>query len=122
MKLKTFQAKTMAEALEQVKRKLGRDAVILHTRTFTTGGLFGWGGKPMVEITAARSVSDLPHYAGGGRLSNGSRHKQAKADGAASPMVPSAGASPAAQPTALSVEVHSLLRHLLNHKTPQNIY
>lgn len=50
----------MAEALEQVKRQFGRDAVILSTRAGTRGGVFGLGGKPYVEITAVRDVSDLP--------------------------------------------------------------
>ncbi|MCK4658351.1 MAG: flagellar biosynthesis protein FlhF [Phycisphaerae bacterium] len=51
--LKTFQAKTMAEAIDQVKRRLGRDAVIMHTRTVTRGGVLGFGGQPLVEVTAA---------------------------------------------------------------------
>ncbi len=50
----------MAEALEQVKRQFGREAVILNTRTLTRGGFLGLGGKPYVEITAARDRSDLP--------------------------------------------------------------
>jgi len=49
----------MAAALEQVKRRLGRDAVILNTRAFTKGGLFGWRGRSVVEITAAHQVDDL---------------------------------------------------------------
>ncbi|MFM7135048.1 MAG: hypothetical protein ACKO0W_12100 [Planctomycetota bacterium] len=53
MKLKTYQAWTMAEALDFVKKDLGADAVILHTRTFERGGFFGLGRKTVVEITAA---------------------------------------------------------------------
>ena len=60
----------MADALEQVKRQFGRDAVILNTRTFTRGGFLGLGGKPYVEITAAREQSDLP---GAVRRGNGVR-------------------------------------------------
>jgi len=60
MKLRTFEGKTMAEALAQVKRQLGRDAVILNTRTRTKGGLFGIGATTLVEITAAPHMSDLP--------------------------------------------------------------
>ena len=45
MKLKTYQAWTMAEALEFVKSDLGTDAVILHTRTFERGGFFGLGRR-----------------------------------------------------------------------------
>jgi len=50
----------MAEALARVKRQLGRDAVILNTRTGTRGGLFGIGATTHVEITAVPHLSDLP--------------------------------------------------------------
>lgn len=50
----------MADALALVKRELGRDAIILNTRSLTKGGLFGLGAKPYVEITAVRQLSDLP--------------------------------------------------------------
>jgi flagellar biosynthesis protein FlhF len=50
----------MAEALAAVKRDLGRDAVILHTRSFRKGGLLGLGGRQMWEITASKSVN-VPH-------------------------------------------------------------
>lgn len=43
MELKTYQGKSMAEALEKVKQDLGRGAVILHTRTIRRGGLMGVG-------------------------------------------------------------------------------
>lgn len=59
MKLKTYQAWTMAEALAFVKTDLGGDAVILHTRTFDRGGFFGIGKRSVVEITAARA-QDMP--------------------------------------------------------------
>lgn len=57
MNLKTYQARTMSDALAEVKRDLGRDAVILHTRSFRKGGLFGLGGRHMWEITAAPNVN-----------------------------------------------------------------
>ena len=53
MKLKTYTAPTMAQALAQVRKDLGTDAMILHTRSFRTGSWLGLGGKPMVEITAS---------------------------------------------------------------------
>ena len=59
LKLKTYQAWTMSEALSFVKEDLGADAVILHTRTFERGGFFGFGRKAVVEITAARAA-DMP--------------------------------------------------------------
>ncbi len=42
----------MAEALAKVRGDLGSDAVILHTRSFTRGGLLGFGARSFVEITA----------------------------------------------------------------------
>ncbi|MFI4896539.1 MAG: hypothetical protein ACIARR_01800, partial [Phycisphaerales bacterium JB059] len=55
--LKTYSARTMAEALAQVKNDLGPDAVIVHTRSFRVGGVLGVGAKPVVEITASDDAS-----------------------------------------------------------------
>lgn len=52
MKLKTITAKSMSEALAEVRRQLGEDAVVLHTRSIKSGGLLGLGAKTRVEITA----------------------------------------------------------------------
>ncbi|MBL4698547.1 MAG: flagellar biosynthesis protein FlhF [Phycisphaerales bacterium] len=56
MKLKTYTAETMAQALAHVRKDLGKDAMILHTRSFRVGSWFGLGGKTMVEITASSSA------------------------------------------------------------------
>jgi flagellar biosynthesis protein FlhF len=53
MELKTFRASTMAQCLAEVKNALGKDAVILHTRTHKVGGVMGLGGRQIVEITAS---------------------------------------------------------------------
>ncbi len=53
MKLKTYTAETMAQALAHVRKDLGKDAMILHTRSFRVGSWLGLGGKNMVEITAS---------------------------------------------------------------------
>ncbi|GJQ25625.1 MAG: flagellar biosynthesis protein FlhF [Phycisphaerae bacterium] len=42
----------MPEALARVKAALGRDAVILHTRSIQRGGLLGLGAHTEIEITA----------------------------------------------------------------------
>ncbi|MEX2219876.1 MAG: flagellar biosynthesis protein FlhF [Phycisphaerales bacterium] len=60
MILKTYRARTMGDALAEVKRDLGKDAVILHTRSYRVGGWLGFGGRPMVEITASDGVNVLP--------------------------------------------------------------
>lgn len=60
MNLRTYHAPSIAEALGQIKRDLGPDAVILHTRTYRRGAIFGFGGRPAVEITASASVNVLP--------------------------------------------------------------
>ena len=52
MGVKTYQAYTMAEALDAAKRDLGADAVVLETRTFTRGGFLGLGKRPVFELTA----------------------------------------------------------------------
>jgi len=53
VRIKVFTAETMQEAMSKVKLELGIDAVILHTRRFQKGGIFGYLGKEMIEVTAA---------------------------------------------------------------------
>jgi len=50
----------MARAIAEVKQDLGRDAVILRTRSFRKGGLFGLGGRRMWEVTASQNVDAPP--------------------------------------------------------------
>ena len=54
MNLKTFSAESMAQALALVKRDLGSDAVVLHTRSYKRGGLLGIGTRTVVEVTAGK--------------------------------------------------------------------
>lgn len=53
MQLRTFRGKSMADALSAVKRELGADALIVHTRSFKVGGVLGVGAKEEVEILAS---------------------------------------------------------------------
>lgn len=53
MTLRTYRANSMADALAEVKKDLGCDAVILHTRTYKVGGVMGLGARSIVEITAS---------------------------------------------------------------------
>lgn len=53
--LQTFRAPTMAQALAEVKKSLGGDAVILHTRSHKVGGVMGVGTRQLIEITASSS-------------------------------------------------------------------
>lgn len=57
MTIKTYRGRTIAEALAQVKKDLGKDAVILHTRTYKAGGVLGLGAHTMTEITATDSLT-----------------------------------------------------------------
>lgn len=74
MNLKTYNAPTMALALAEVKKDLGKDAVILHTRVYRVGGVLGVGGRQVVEITA----SDHPPARSPRRADDGSRQKPAE--------------------------------------------
>lgn len=56
MQLKTFRGNSMADALAEVKRELGTEAVILHARTIRVGGVVGFGAKNQYEITASAST------------------------------------------------------------------
>lgn len=53
MRVKRFVANDIQEAMAKVKREMGNDAVILHTRHFKEGGILGMFKKSYVEVTAA---------------------------------------------------------------------
>ncbi|MCL2002672.1 MAG: flagellar biosynthesis protein FlhF [Oscillospiraceae bacterium] len=53
MNIKRYVAATMPEAMEQIKRELGRDALILSQRPLRKKGLGGLFSKPMIEVVAA---------------------------------------------------------------------
>ena len=43
-----------------MKKELGEEAVILHSKKYKEGGLLGIGSREVVEITAAVEESSLP--------------------------------------------------------------
>lgn len=59
MEVKRFRGNDMREALAKVKKELGDDAVILHTKTGASSGLLGVGKRPYVEILASKDVAFL---------------------------------------------------------------
>ncbi len=82
MNLKTFRAKSMAQALAEVKKQLGKDAVILHTRAYRVGAVMGMGGHDEYEITAADATAAAaanargPSVKQGAGTTNAQRRKQ----------------------------------------------
>jgi flagellar biosynthesis protein FlhF len=58
MKYKRYEAKTLKEALTQVKQELGPNALILSTRSFRKDrSVLSMLGKPWMEVTAAADTS-----------------------------------------------------------------
>jgi len=53
LKVKTYRAPTLAEALAEVKADMGRDAVIVQTRRLRQGGFLGMLATEVVEVIAA---------------------------------------------------------------------
>ncbi|WWR17019.1 flagellar biosynthesis protein FlhF [Lachnospiraceae bacterium JLR.KK008] len=53
MIIKKYQAKTEAEAVEQAKKELGQNVVIMNVRNMKKKGMFGVFKSKMVEVTAA---------------------------------------------------------------------
>lgn len=58
MEIRTYRAATMHHALTLVRRDLGPDAAVLHTREVRSRGVFGWlhGGR-QIEVTASAGVN-----------------------------------------------------------------
>ncbi|NLG85988.1 MAG: flagellar biosynthesis protein FlhF [Firmicutes bacterium] len=53
MKIRRYVAFSMEEAVDRVKRELGRDAVILEVRRIRAPGVRGWFKRRRIEVTAA---------------------------------------------------------------------
>ncbi len=53
MRVKTFEAASMQEALSIIKQEMGEEAFILSTRTKQGRGPLGLGGEAIIEVTAA---------------------------------------------------------------------
>jgi flagellar biosynthesis protein FlhF len=72
MKLKTFLARDLKDALSQVKRELGPEAVILSTQSrWVKENQTGWGRRPGVEVTAAVDMTPIPSNGDGDRDDRG---------------------------------------------------
>ena len=74
MSIKTYRGKSVQEALAQVKKDLGPDAVILHTRTYKTGGVLGIRATTITEVTASSQMHVEP------KLGNRRRRDRAERD------------------------------------------
>jgi len=97
----------MAEALRKVKKHLGREAVIVSTRTVRQGGFLGFGGTRRTEITAARRMSDLPKLLRAGSIPIRSGGIE-RADGAATTMTATLATQTADVQTSILSEVGTL--------------
>lgn len=51
MHIRTFRAASLQDALEEIRRQMGSDASVLHTRQVREGWM-GWLGRTSVEVTA----------------------------------------------------------------------
>ncbi len=80
MKIKTFQALTMQDAIRAIKEDLGSDAVILSSKRVRKGGhLFGLFGRSMIEVAAAVELDQ--RTSGSGRSAPSSPPKPASRHG-----------------------------------------
>ncbi|EQB36399.1 hypothetical protein M948_15320 [Virgibacillus sp. CM-4] len=60
MKVKKYVAHSMPEAMKQIRKELGKDAVILHSREVKRGSrIFGLGKKTKIEVVAAKDSDPL---------------------------------------------------------------
>ena len=122
--LRTYRAPTVAEALAEVKQDLGRDAVILHTRSFRKGGLLGLiGGRMTWEIVASPNTGGPREARGGQYVSDA----EAVASGSPVPVAPDPPSAAAAPQQALAPddathreirEIRSMLQRALAGQTP----
>jgi flagellar biosynthesis protein FlhF len=53
MRIRRYVAPALDEAVDRVKKELGRDAIILEVRRIRAPGLWGWFKRRRIEVTAA---------------------------------------------------------------------
>ncbi len=58
MRLKTYRAYSLQEAIEAVQTDLGPDALILHTRSYSKRGLFQLLRRNIVEVIASDAAEN----------------------------------------------------------------
>ena len=108
--MKTYTARNSADALAMARGDLGADAVVLRTREYKRGGLFGFpalGGRPVVEVTAV-ALSVL--QAAAKRREQKARGAGAGAGGAAVAATPAAARSAAGLQAASAPTAGDLIR------------
>ena len=94
MNLRTYRAASIADALSDIKRELGPDAVILHTRSFKQGGFLGFRARNFVEITASSAVNVIHPLSRKGKApAGGSAADRIRKAYAPAPGVPATAAS-----------------------------
>jgi len=65
MRIKKFEGDTLQEALAKVKKDFGPEAVILQTKKYVKGGIFGLFGRQRTEVTAGIDINvEKPKTAG----------------------------------------------------------
>lgn len=124
MQLKTYQAKTMTDALAKVRTDLGGGAMILHTRSIKRGGLLGLGARTFIEITATadpRNSGRRPVAGGSMKVHDGFVPNPQSA--IQPPQSPRALAPRSAEPATLDPalkrdlsEIRSMVRDLLHRR------
>jgi flagellar biosynthesis protein FlhF len=57
MHLKSYRARTIQEAIELVRRDLGPDAAVLHTREAPRSWLMRWLAGRQIEVTASKDAN-----------------------------------------------------------------
>ncbi|MBI1761168.1 MAG: flagellar biosynthesis protein FlhF [Acidobacteria bacterium] len=60
MKIKSYRAPSLREALMQIKEELGEDALVLETKQVKAGGLFGVGARNLIEVRVAPNDTGKP--------------------------------------------------------------
>ena len=58
MRIKTFQGRSLEEVLPQIREELGPNAVVVGQRQKIQGGVAGFFGTKVIEVTAADSMPD----------------------------------------------------------------
>jgi hypothetical protein len=106
MIVQTIQADSLPAALREVRRLVGPDAVVLHTRTVTRPRWWGLRSRRLIEIVAAPAAKSLPLGSGVSKLAHVTDDHVVRADGPA----------PAVTATVVSRPLDTVYRRLVANR------
>ena len=79
MKMKKYKGPSMPEVMQEIRKDLGKDAIILNTKEIKSKGFLGLMRKKQIEVVAALDPEPITQSDNSSKTSQQSQHKMTQA-------------------------------------------